>query len=146
MANPNRLTAQQCVDLLRELTGDEIKPGSFHSYAARGHAPKPVEKIGNTPLRKRSEIVEWAQNRPGRGARTDLSKPRRRTKNTDAAPYAARPGRVVFPAHRAYFRQHRAPAPIHGAGALVVQQGTPNSPFRRVRWCRWAWIQSAACL
>ena len=83
MANPNRLTAQQCVDLLKEETGDEIKPVTFHSYVHRGHAPKPVEKIGNTPLWKRSEIVEWARNRPGRGARTDLRKPRRRTKTTD---------------------------------------------------------------
>ncbi|MEE2062213.1 hypothetical protein [Rhodococcus artemisiae] len=83
MANPNRLTAQQCVDLLKEETGDEIKPVTFHAYVNRGHAPKPVEKIGSTPLWKRSEIVEWARNRPGRGARTDLRKPRRRTKTTD---------------------------------------------------------------
>lgn len=88
MANPNRLTAQQCVEVLKEETGDEIKPVTFHSYVNRGHAPpKPVEKIGNTPpLWKRSEIVEWARNRPGRGARTDLRKPRRRTPPTkDAA-------------------------------------------------------------
>lgn len=83
MANPNRLTAQQCVEVLKEETGDEIKPVTFHSYVNRGHAPKPVEKIGNTPLWKRSEIVEWARNRPGRGARTDLRKPRRRTRATD---------------------------------------------------------------
>ncbi len=50
MANPNRLTAQQCVEVLKEETGDEIKPVTFHSYVNRGHAPpKPVEKIGNTP-------------------------------------------------------------------------------------------------
>lgn len=83
MANPNRLTAQQSVDLLKELTGDEIKPMTFHSYVARGHAPKPVEKIGNTPLWKRTEIEKWAENRPGRGARTDLRKTRRRPKDTD---------------------------------------------------------------
>jgi hypothetical protein len=83
MANPHRLTAQQCVDLLKEETGDAIKPVTFHSYVTRGHAPKPVEKIGNTPLWKRSEIVEWARNRPGRGARTDLRTPRRRTLATD---------------------------------------------------------------
>ncbi|QXC46719.1 MULTISPECIES: helix-turn-helix transcriptional regulator [Rhodococcus erythropolis group] len=83
MANPNRLTAQQCVDLLKEETGDEIKPVTFHAYVNRGHAPKPVEKIGSTPLWKRSEIVEWARNRPGRGARTDLRKPRRRTNTAD---------------------------------------------------------------
>ncbi len=49
MANPNRLTAQQVVDLVKELTGREIKPVTFHSYAHRGQAPKAVEKIGNTP-------------------------------------------------------------------------------------------------
>lgn len=83
MANPNRLTAQQCVDLLKELTGDEIKSVTFHSYVNRGQAPKPVEKIGNTPLWKRGEIVEWAENRPGRGARTDLRTTRRRPKDTN---------------------------------------------------------------
>ncbi|WP_072814927.1 helix-turn-helix transcriptional regulator [Rhodococcus zopfii] len=83
MANPNRLTAQQVVDLVKELTGREIKPVTFHSYAHRGQAPKAVEKIGNTPLWKRSEIVEWAENRPGRGARTDLRPTRRRTTPAD---------------------------------------------------------------
>lgn len=85
MANPNRLTAKQCVELLKEETGDEIKPVTFHAYVHRGHAPKPVEKIGSTPLWKRSDILEWIHNRPGRGARTDLRKPRRRTKDTTDA-------------------------------------------------------------
>ncbi|WP_137725644.1 helix-turn-helix transcriptional regulator [Prescottella subtropica] len=83
MANPNRLTTDQCLALLKELTGDDIKPMTFHSYVHRGHAPKPVEKIGRTPLWKRSEIEEWARNRPGRGTRTDLRKTRRRTQDTD---------------------------------------------------------------
>jgi hypothetical protein len=39
---------------------------------------EPVEKIGRTPLWKRSEIVEWANTRPGQGARTDIRTPRRR--------------------------------------------------------------------
>lgn len=82
MANPHRLTAQQCVDLLKEITGDEIKPVTFHSYVNRGHAPKPVEKIGSTPLWKRSDIADWAANRPGRGARTDIRKPRRREESS----------------------------------------------------------------
>lgn len=84
MANPNRLTTQQVVDLVKELTGKEIKPMTFAGYVTRGQAPKPVEKIGATPLWKRSEIVEWAENRPGRGARTDLRKPRRPAKPTGA--------------------------------------------------------------
>lgn len=82
MANPNRLTAQQCIDLIKETTGKEIKLMTWHSYAHRGQAPKSVEKIGNTPLWKRSEIVEWAQNRPGRGARTDLRPTRGRQAKT----------------------------------------------------------------
>lgn len=85
MANPNRLTAQQVIELIKELTGDEIKVNTFYGYVSRGQAPKAVEKIGNTSLWKKSEITEWALNRPGRGARTDLPKTRRRTKDTDDA-------------------------------------------------------------
>lgn len=83
MANPNRLTAQQCVDLIESETGSKMSAATFRVYAHRGQAPASVERIGNTPLWKRSEIVEWAQNRPGPGARTDLRTPRRRTKAAD---------------------------------------------------------------
>lgn len=83
MANPNRLTAQQCVDLIAEETGTTLKLTTFRSYAARGHAPKPVETIGRTPLWRRKDILEWAHNRPGRGARTDLRRPKRKSDPDD---------------------------------------------------------------
>ncbi|MGO4205639.1 transcriptional regulator [Rhodococcus sp. TAF43] len=85
MANPHRLTADQCVELIKEETGDDIKAATFRVYAHRGQAPASVEKIGRTPLWSRSEILEWANNRPGKGARTDLRKTRWRTKDTDDA-------------------------------------------------------------
>ena len=78
MANPHRLTTDQLVDLIKEETGTELSASTFRGYVSRGQAPAPVEKIGRTPLWKRSEIVAWANNRPGQGARTDIRKPRRR--------------------------------------------------------------------
>lgn len=84
MANPNRLTTAQVVELVKELTGTELKLMTFAGYVSRGQAPKPVERISNTPLWKRSEIVKWAENRSGQGTHTDLRKPRRRTKAADA--------------------------------------------------------------
>lgn len=78
MANPNRLTSQECIDLIMAESGTEISASTWRSYVARGQAPAPVEKIGRTPLWKRGEVIEWANNRPGQGARTDVQKPRRR--------------------------------------------------------------------
>jgi len=78
MANPHRLTTDQVVDLIKEETGTELSASTFRGYVSRGQAPAPVEKIGRTPLWKRSEIVAWANNRPGQGARIDIPKPRRR--------------------------------------------------------------------
>jgi predicted DNA-binding transcriptional regulator AlpA len=66
------------VPLIKEETGTELSVSTFRGYVSRGQAPAPVEKIGRTPLWKRSEIVKWANNRPGQGARTDIRKPRRR--------------------------------------------------------------------
>ncbi|EKT82152.1 transcriptional regulator (plasmid) [Rhodococcus opacus] len=79
MANPHRLTTDQVIDLIKEETGTEMAIGTFRGYVTRGHAPAPVEKIGRTPLWKRSEIIEWAHNRPGQGARTDIRGRKRRT-------------------------------------------------------------------
>lgn len=84
MANPNRLTTQQCIDLIEAETGTAIKPTTFRSYAHRGQAPAPVETIGRTPLWSRKEILEWAHNRPGQGVRTDLATRRRPRRTTDA--------------------------------------------------------------
>lgn len=78
MANPHRLTTDQVLALIKEGTGTELSASTFRGYVTRGQAPAPVEKIGRTPLWKRSEIIEWANNRPGQGARTDISKSRRR--------------------------------------------------------------------
>ncbi|MDH6293137.1 helix-turn-helix transcriptional regulator [Rhodococcus opacus] len=80
MVSPHRLTTDQVIDLLKEETGTELSLSTFRGYVSRGQAPAPVEKIGRTPLWKRSDIIEWAHNRPGQGARTDIPKRRRRTK------------------------------------------------------------------
>jgi predicted DNA-binding transcriptional regulator AlpA len=79
MVSPHRLTTDQVIDLIKEETGTEISISTFRGYVSRGQAPAPVEKIGRTPLWKRSDIIEWAHNRPGQGARTDIPKRRRRT-------------------------------------------------------------------
>lgn len=84
MPSKNELTAQQIVELIKEETGKEIKVATFYGYAHRGQAPQRLpEKVGNTPVWDRRKILEWIHNRPGRGARTDISKPRRRTKEPD---------------------------------------------------------------
>lgn len=47
-----------------------IKPRTWHSYVARGQAPKPDRRVGRTPVWD-AETVR-AYPRPGRGARMDL--------------------------------------------------------------------------
>jgi predicted DNA-binding transcriptional regulator AlpA len=79
MVSPHRLTTDQVIDLIKEETGTELSISTFRGYVSRGQAPAPVEKIGRTPLWKRSDIIKWAHNRPGQGARTDIPKRRRRT-------------------------------------------------------------------
>ncbi|QHE72671.1 helix-turn-helix transcriptional regulator [Rhodococcus sp. WAY2] len=79
MVSPHRLTTDQVIDLINEETGTELSISTFRGYVSRGQAPAPVEKIGRTPLWKRSDIIEWAHNRPGQGARTDIPKRRRHT-------------------------------------------------------------------
>ena len=78
MANPHRPTTDQVLELIKAETGNELSASTFRGYVSRGQAPAPVEWIGRTPLFKRSEIAEWARNRPGQGARTDLRTSRRR--------------------------------------------------------------------
>lgn len=68
------LTAQDCVDLMKAETGTEIAPATFRTYVFRGQAPAAVDKIGRTPVYDRKEILEWIHNRPGTGARTDLTR------------------------------------------------------------------------
>lgn len=65
---------------IEEWTADQcaaewgVKPKTWHSYVARGFAPKRVRKVGRTPLWDATEVRSWT--RPGRGARTDLTTPK----------------------------------------------------------------------
>ncbi len=36
MANPNRLTSQECIDLIKAESGTEISASTWRSYVARG--------------------------------------------------------------------------------------------------------------
>lgn len=47
-----------------------VTPDTFSAYVSRGQAPAPVRYISRTPLWSESEVRQWAQNRPGPGART----------------------------------------------------------------------------
>ena len=70
------ITAQECVDLMKEETGDEIAVSTFRTYVFRGQAPAAVDKFGRTPVYDRNQILDWIRNRPGTGARTDLKRAR----------------------------------------------------------------------
>ncbi|MBF6460138.1 hypothetical protein IU433_13945 [Nocardia puris] len=56
-------TAKQCADYIG------VAPVTWRSYIyrpAKDHpAPKPVTKIGSTPLWLPSAVREWHENRPG---------------------------------------------------------------------------------
>lgn len=67
-----------------------VKPKTWHSYVARGFAPKPVRRVGRTPVWDAAEVRSWP--RPGRGARTDLTNKERDV--TD--PTAIHPGTLVM--------------------------------------------------
>ena len=56
--------------------GIRITPSTWGAYTSRGHAPPPDRYVGRTPLWETATIDHWAQNRPGRGTRTDLNSPR----------------------------------------------------------------------
>jgi hypothetical protein len=49
-----------------------VKPKTWHSYVARGFAPKRARKVGRTPLWDAATVRSWP--RPGRGTRTDLAR------------------------------------------------------------------------
>lgn len=53
-----------------------VRLKTWHSYVARGFAPKRLRKVGRTPLWDAAEVRAWP--RPGRGARTDLTTKRGR--------------------------------------------------------------------
>jgi len=60
------VTAEEAVDIAG------LKRSTFSAYVARGSAPEHVAVMGNRRLYDRAEIENWAANRPGQGARTDL--------------------------------------------------------------------------
>lgn len=67
------LTADQVVaTIARYQPGNRITARTWRSYVSRGRAPQPIRHIGRTPLWDPSQVLEWLQNRPGQGARTDL--------------------------------------------------------------------------
>ncbi|MDP3889838.1 AlpA family transcriptional regulator [Nocardioides sp.] len=59
-----------------EITSDQaaaivgVNRDTWFGYVAREQAPKPVRRIGRTPLWDEDEVKTWHQNRPGKGART----------------------------------------------------------------------------
>jgi hypothetical protein len=72
----------------RELTSDQVvatitryQPAarmtarSWRSLVSKQRAPQPVRHVGRTPLWDPAEVLAWLQDRPGRGARTDLTAP-----------------------------------------------------------------------
>ena len=48
-----------------------IATATWRSYVARGNAaaPRPVRRIGSTPLWSASEVMAWNTSRPGKGGR-----------------------------------------------------------------------------
>lgn len=51
-----------------ELAG--VSAGTWSGYVSRGQAPKPIERVGSTPLWDQREVAEWVANRPGQGSRS----------------------------------------------------------------------------
>ncbi|MET4614097.1 hypothetical protein ABIC28_005110 [Rhodococcus sp. PvR044] len=82
MPSKNEITVQQIIELMKQETGKEIKPMTYYSYEARGQAPARIGKVGNSPVYDRRKVLEWINNRPGRGAGGGRP-PRRRTQDTD---------------------------------------------------------------
>lgn len=68
------LTRDEVVILLRHL-GHPMTVSTWASMVSRHQAPQPDERIGRTPRWSEATIRDWAANRPGQGARTDLHKP-----------------------------------------------------------------------
>lgn len=49
-----------------------ISAGTWRAYVARGQAPAPARRVGNTPVWDEDVVRAWTRTRPGQGARTDL--------------------------------------------------------------------------
>ncbi|WP_147404217.1 helix-turn-helix transcriptional regulator [Nocardia panacis] len=56
-------TAQQCADYIG------VKLRTWHGYVNRptktNPAPKPIDKIGSTPVWDSREVIAWNESRPG---------------------------------------------------------------------------------
>jgi|GEM_PF-984926 len=66
-----RLTTAEVLEHLARTWSLTIEPATWRSYVARGQAPRPDDTVGRTPLWSPATIDEWAEGRPGQGARTD---------------------------------------------------------------------------
>jgi len=51
-----------------------VKVRTWHGYVAKGQAPKPLRRVGRTPVWSAEQVRNW--ERPGQGARTDITKSR----------------------------------------------------------------------
>lgn len=66
------LSLSEVLALVEEKSGKPLARSTWRSYVARGQAPAPVRYIGREPLYSTEAIAQWIEQRPGRGARTDL--------------------------------------------------------------------------
>lgn len=57
-----------------------IARDTFTAYVSRGLAPAAALELAGRKFYKLATINRWIGNRPGRGARTDLKRPRASTK------------------------------------------------------------------
>ena len=64
--NEDQLSSQEAASLIG------IAPSTWRDYVAKGVAPRPDGKIGNSNWWHRSTVERWVASRPGRGSRTDL--------------------------------------------------------------------------
>ena len=66
------LSLSEVLTLIETKTGKPLARSTWRSYVARGQAPAPVRYLGREPLYSTHTITQWIEQRPGRGARTDL--------------------------------------------------------------------------
>ena len=52
----------------------DVTPATLRRYKSRGYLPAPDVQLGRSPGWRRETIDAWLAARPGRGARTDLSR------------------------------------------------------------------------
>jgi predicted DNA-binding transcriptional regulator AlpA len=50
-----------------------VQPSTWDAYITRGRAPKADGRLGNQRWWYRATVEQWMRDRPGRGARTDLT-------------------------------------------------------------------------